>query len=153
MSASSSDSRESGGKPDVSAVLFVCGMNAIRSPMAERLLKAMRGDRIYCDSAGAASGEVDGFALAVMEERGLGIPNHTPKSLDDLDDAYFDLIVTLSPEAHHRALDFAASASIEVEYWPTMDPSTIAGTREQVLDAYRQVRDTLEQKIRQRFGK
>lgn len=136
----------------VSSVLFVCGMNAIRSPMAERLLKSMRGDRIYCDSAGAAAGDVDAFAQAVMAERGLSIATHTPKTLEDLPDIFFDLIVTLSPEAHHRALDLAAGQSIDVEYWPTMDPSTIAGSREQVIDAYRQVRDTLEAKIRKRFG-
>lgn len=136
----------------ITSVLFVCGMNAIRSPMAERLFKDMYGTRIYCDSAGANVGEQDGFAIAVMKERGLDLESHVGKSLEDLDDLYFDLIITLSPEAHHRTLDITSSDPVTVEYWPTMDPSTIAGSREEILEGYRQLRDGLEQKIRTRFG-
>ncbi len=145
-------SEEKSAKP-VSSVLFVCGMNCIRSPMAERLMKDLCGTSIYCDSAGANVGEPDGFAIAVMKERGLDMEAHKGKSVEDLQDLYFDLIITLSPEAHHRALDVASSEALEVEYWPTMDPSTVAGSREEILDAYRQVRDSLEQKIRQKFLK
>ena len=104
------------------------------------------------NSAGASIGEADGFAISVMAERGIDITTHEPKTLEELEDDYFDLIVTLSPQAHHKVMDFVAGSSVEVEYWPTMDPSTIAGSREQVLDAYRQVRDSLEAKIRSRFG-
>ena len=76
-----------------------------------------------------------------MAERGIDISGHSPKTLEDLEEYYFDLIVTLSPQAHHKMLDFMAVKFVEVEYWPTMDPSTVAGSREQVLDAYRQLRD------------
>ncbi|WP_244530611.1 low molecular weight phosphatase family protein [Salaquimonas pukyongi] len=127
-------------------------MNSIRSPMAERLFKNLYGTTIYCDSVGVEEGAADGFAAAVMSERGLDMTTHKTKLFDDLEDIYFDLIVTLSPQAHHRALDVAAGQAIEVEYWPTMDPSTIAGSREQVLEGYRQVRDALEEKIRSRFA-
>lgn len=137
----------------VSSVLFVCGMNCIRSPMAERLLKDLCGTKIYCDSAGVNLGEPDGFAIAVMKERGLDMENHHGKTLEELDDLYFDLIVTLSPEAHHKALDLTTSDAIEVEYWPTLDPSTIAGSRDEILAGYRKVRDSLEEKIRKRFVK
>lgn len=139
------------GEP-VSSVLFVCGMNAIRSPMAEFLSKDLYGKRLYAQSAGAQAGAPDPFAAAVMAERGIPIESHVPVALDDLADSYYDLIVTLSPEAHHRALEFTRDQSVAVEYWPTMDPSTIAGTREQILNAYRQVRDALEARIRRRFG-
>ena len=137
----------------IRSVLFVCGMNAIRSPMAERLLKDICGVKIYCDSAGVNAGELDGFAIAVMNERGLKMDSHRPKRLADMEDTYFDLIITLSPEAHHQALDLTGGESVLIEYWPTMDPSTVAGSRDQVLDSYRQTRDSLEKRIRDRFGK
>lgn len=121
--------------------------------MAERLLKDLCGQEIYCDSAGANTGEPDGFAITVMKERGLDMENHNSKALDDLEDLYFDLIITLSPEAHHRTLDIASGEAVDIEYWPTQDPSTIAGSREEILKAYRQLRDSLELKIREKFGK
>lgn len=138
--------------PKISSVLFVCSMNCIRSPMAEKLVKNLYPGKLYVDSAGASVGEPDGFAINVMAERGIDISGHLPKTLEELEDDYFDLIVTLSPQAHHKVMDFVAGNSVEVEYWPTMDPTTVAGSREQVLDAYRQVRDLLEEKIRSRFG-
>lgn len=137
----------------VSSVLFVCGMNSIRSPMAERLLKELCGTTIFCDSAGANVGEPDGFAISVMKERGLDMESHNGKRVDELEDLYFDLIITLSPQAHHRVLDLTSSEAVDIEYWPTMDPSTVAGNREEILKAYRQVRDGLDEKIREKFGK
>ena len=140
------------GAAQVSSVLFACTMNSIRSPMAERLFKSLLGTTVYCDSVGIEEGETDGFAVAVMSERGLDMAGHKSKRFDDLEDIYFDLIITLSPQAHHKALDLAAGQAIGVEYWPTMDPSTVAGSRDQVLAAYRQTRDALEEKIRSRFA-
>jgi protein-tyrosine-phosphatase len=128
-------------------------MNSIRSPMAEALVKDICGTRIYCDSAGTREGDPDGFAISVMAERGLNLEHHKSKLVEDLDDLYFDLIVTLSPQAHHKVLDLTSSEFVEVEYWPTLDPSTIAGSRDQVLEAYRQLRDGLETKIRTKFAK
>lgn len=145
------DTPEGAAKP-VSSVLFVCGMNAIRSPMAEALVKGIFHRRLYADSAGARAGEPDPFAAAAMAEKGLSLEGHIPKSLEELEDGFYDLVVTLSPEAHHRALEHTSSQSVDVEYWPTMDPSTVAGSREQILEAYRQVRDSLERRIRERFG-
>ena len=146
------DGNDVAGSAPVTSVLFACTMNSIRSPMAERLFKNLLGTTVYCDSAGIEDGDTDGFAVAVMGERGLDMVSHKSKRLDDLEDIYFDLIITLSPQAHHKALDLAAGQAIEVEYWPTMDPTTVAGSRDQVLAAYRQVRDALEQKIRGRFA-
>jgi protein-tyrosine-phosphatase len=134
------------------SVLFVCAMNAIRSPMAENLTKAIYGNAIYARSAGVNAGDPDPFVQSVMAERGIAMQTHHPVTLDDLGDSYFDLVVTLSPEAHHRVLQLLRAHSVDVEYWPTMDPSTVAGKREQVLDAYRQTRDRLEERIRKRFG-
>ncbi len=134
------------------SVLFVCAMNAIRSPMAEYLTRDLFGKSIYAESAGVHAGEPDAFMIQVMSERGISVAGHAPASLEQLADGFFDLIVTLSPEAHHRALAASRAQAVEVEYWPTMDPSGVAGNREQVLDAYRQVRDAIEAKIKARFA-
>jgi len=134
------------------SVLFVCGMNSIRSPIAEYLTRELFGTKIYVQSAGVRAGEPSGFTEAVMKERGIPIVDHQPTTLEDLADQYFDLIVTLSPEAHHRALELTRTQAVEVEYWPTADPSTVAGNREQVMEAYTNVRDFLENRIEARFS-
>lgn len=134
------------------SVLFVCAMNSIRSPMAEHLMKAAYGSRVFVDSAGIHAGDPDGFMISVMAEKGIDLAAHQPSTLDDMEDSYFDLIVTLAPEAHHRALEWTRSQAVDVEYWPTMDPSSVAGSREQVLEAYRQTRDMIDRRIRSRFG-
>lgn len=141
------------GRPQ--AVLFACGLNAIRSPMAAALLKHFYGSRTYVASAGVRKGELDPFATAVMEEIGLDIAKHRPMTFEELEDwegLNFDLIITLSPEAHHRALDLTRVLAAEVEYWPTPDPSGLGGNREQQLDAYRAVRDQLMKRIKERFS-
>ena len=137
------------------AVLFACGLNAVRSPMAAALLKQMLGGSLYVGSAGVRKGELDPFAIAVMEEIGIDITSHGPitfEELEDLEGLNFDLIVTLSPEAHHKALELTRTLAAEVEYWPTPDPTAVEGNREQRLDAYRAVRDLLVNKIRERFA-
>jgi len=137
------------------AVLFACGLNAIRSPMAAAMLRQMLGRSIYVGSAGVRKGELDPFAVAVMAEIGLDISRHKPLTFEELDDwegLNFDLIVTLAPEAHHRALEITRASAVDVEYWPTPDPSVVEGSREQRLDAYRQVRDQLWAHIRERFA-
>jgi protein-tyrosine-phosphatase len=120
--------------------------------MAENLTRALFGDRIYARSAGVAAGDTDPFMQAVMAERGVLTSGHQPMTLEELGDSYFDLVITLSPEAHHHVLQLLRSQAIDVEYWPTMDPSTVAGNRDQVLEAYRQTRDRLEERVRARFG-
>jgi len=137
------------------AVLFACGLNAIRSPMAAAMLREMFGRSIYVGSVGVRKGELDPFAVAAMAEIGLDISRHKPltfEELDDLEGLNFDLIVTLAPEAHHRALEITRTDAVDVEYWPTPDPSIIEGSREQRLDAYRAVRDQLLAQIRERFA-
>ena len=137
------------------AVLFACGLNSVRSPIAAGLFSQMFGRAIYVGSAGVRKGELDPFAVAVMAEIGLDISRHKPitfEELEDLEGLNFDLIVTLAPEAHHRALEITRTSSVEVEYWPTPDPTGIEGSREQRLDAYRDVRDQLLNRLRQRFS-
>lgn len=133
------------------AVLFACSRNAVRSPMAAAILKHLAGKRIYVDSAGVRPGEPDPFAIAVMEEMGVDMSRHEPASIGDLHDLSFDLIVTLAPEAQHKALELAHGYAVDVEYWPTPDPTLASGSREQILEAYRDVRDRLFAKIKQRF--
>ena len=144
-----------GGATDLpGAVLFACTMNSVRSPMAAAILRHLAGRRIYVESAGVRAGGPDAFATAVMEEIGIDISQHTPHTLRGLHDTSFDLIVTLSPEAHHQALELTRTMAVEVEYWPTFDATMMVGhgSREQILHAYRAVRDQLFQRIKQRFG-
>src|SRR4029453_18712167 len=133
------------------SVLFCCTLNSIRSPMAEALLKYLHGKRIYVDSVGGRASEIDGFAIAAMDEIGIDLAKHKSKTFEQLEDTSFDLIISLSPEAQHSAVEMTRTMACEVEYWPTMDPSMIEGTREERLDAYRDVRDTLMARIRERF--
>ncbi len=138
------------------AVLFACGLNSVRSPMAAGLLKQMFGKTVYVGSAGVQKGEPDPFAVAVMEEIGIDISRHKPhtfEELDELEGLNFDLIVTLSPPAHHKALELTRTLAADVEYWPTADPTAAEGNREQRLDAYREVRDQLMKRMHERFGK
>jgi protein-tyrosine-phosphatase len=129
-------------------------MNSVRSPMAAAILRHLAGRRVYVASGGVRAGGPDAFAAAVMEEIGIDIAHHTPHTLRDLYDTSFDLIITLSPEAHHQALELTRTMAVEVEYWPTFDASGMIGYagREQVLQAYRDVRDQLFGRIKQRFG-
>jgi protein-tyrosine-phosphatase len=136
------------------SVLFMCAYNAVRSPMAEAMAKHFFGKSVYVQSAGARKGEVDPFALEVLDEIGIDARKHKPKSVEELEEwegLNFDLIVTLSPEAHHKALDLTRTVASEVEYWPTPDPTVVQGAREQVLEAYRAVRDGLMQRIKTRL--
>ena len=133
------------------AVLFACTRNAIRSPMAEALLKHFHGARIYVQSVGVRPGLIDPFAVVVMEEMGIDIARHRQRSFDDLEDDSFDLVISLSPEAQHRAVEMTRHMACEVEFWNTFDPSLVEGTREMRLEAYRDVRDALMQRILQRF--
>lgn len=133
------------------SVLFACTENALRSPMAEALLKHLYGHRIFVDSVGVRAGALDGFAVEVMAELGLDIAKHRAKTFDDLEDTSFDLIVSMSPEAQHTAAELTRSTSAEIEFWRIFDPSIVEGGRAARLDAYRQVRDQLMARIRERF--
>ncbi|HEY2444773.1 MAG TPA: hypothetical protein VGI20_03440 [Rhizomicrobium sp.] len=134
------------------AVLFACTMNAVRSPMAAALMRHLYGRFVYIDSVGARAGELDPFAAEVMDEIGIAIGRHRPKAFEDLEDISFDLIVTLSPEAHHKAMEMTRTMAVEVDYWPTFDPTAVEGSRGQRLDAYRSVRDALMDHIERRFA-
>jgi protein-tyrosine-phosphatase len=120
--------------------------------MAEGLLKFLQGDRIFIDSVGVHPGEIDGFSVTVMDEIGIDISRHKAKSFEDLEDSYFDLIIPLSPEAQHTALEMTRVMACEVEFWNTFDPSLVESEdRETILDAYRQVRDQLMERLKARF--
>lgn len=133
------------------SVLFACSMNSIRSPMAAALLRHLTANSLYVRSAGVRAGEADYFAIEVMNELGIDISSHEPHSIAELHDTSFDLVITLSPEAHHQALEMTRTMAVDVEYWPTIDPSFAQGSREQKLDAYRKCRDNLFNAIKQRF--
>jgi protein-tyrosine-phosphatase len=145
---------EARGKELPAAVLFACTMNAVRSPMAAAILRHLAGRRTYVKSAGVRAGDADPFVAVVMSEIGIDLSQHAPQTLRDLNDTSFDLIVTLSPEAHHQAMELTRTMAVEVEYWPTFDATVMigSGNRDQVLEAYRAVRDALFMRVKRRFG-
>lgn len=127
-------------------------MNVVRSPMAEILARRMLPPTTFIASAGVRVGERDPFVDSVLAEEGLSLNDRQPRTMEDLEDDYFDLIVTLAPEAHHAALELTRSMAVEVEYWPTADPTTVSGTRDQIMAAYRDVRERLKARIAMRFA-
>lgn len=133
------------------SVLFACTLNSIRSPMAAALLQRLQGGRIFVDSVGVRTAPIDPFAVTVMAEIGIDIASHQPKGFDDLDDTSFDLVVSLSPDAQHAAVELTRTSACEVEFWPIFDPTAIDGSRAETLAAYRLVRDQLQQRIGERF--
>jgi protein-tyrosine-phosphatase len=138
----------------VQSVLFVCAWNSVRSPMAEAIARHYFGKSIYVQSAGVRKGEADPFAISALDEIGIDAAKHKPRTLEELEEwegLNFDLIVSLSPEAHHAALELTRTIAADVEYWPTPDPTITQGSRDQRLDAYRNVRDGLVYRIRMRL--
>lgn len=133
------------------AILFVCTENAIRSPMAEALFKKQFKDKAYAQSAGIRPGPPNPFMHEVMTEAGFDLTHHKARTLAELQDSLFDLIITLSPEAHHQAMELTRTMAVDVEYWPTMDPTLTDGNREQRLNAFRSCRDNLAKRIQERF--
>jgi len=120
--------------------------------MAAALARQLFAGKMYIESAGVLKGDPDPFTAAVMEEIGVDLSDHQPHTFDELADTNFDLVISLAPEAHHKALELTRTEYIEVEYWPTMDPTIVHGSREQILDAYRAVRDGLKRRIEERFA-
>ncbi len=133
------------------AVLFACTLNSIRSPMAAGLLRHFHAHDIFVDSVGVRAREVDGFAVEVMAEMGIDISAHHPKTFEELEDTSFDLVISLSPRAQHKAVDLTRYMACDVEFWHTLDPSVVEGNREGRLNAYRTVRDELSERIKARF--
>ena len=136
------------------AVLFACNANRVRSPMAEGLMKLFYGQEVYVDSCGLKpERELDPFVTVVMDEIGADLSHHRPKSFDDLEDDSFDVVISLTPEAQHRAVELSRGRAVEIEYWPTFDPALTEGSREAILEAHRRTRDQLAARIVERFGK
>ena len=133
------------------SLLFACTMNAVRSPMAAAIARHLLGRAVYIESAGVKAGELDPLAVEAMEEIGIEIAGHVPRRFEELEDTSFDLVITLTPEAQHKAVELTRTNATEVEYWPTMDPTVVEGSREQRLEAYRMVRDKLLARLKDRF--
>ena len=140
------------------AVLFCCDHNAVRSPMAEGLMKQLYGQRAYVQSAGCKNDlEIDGFSIAVCQELGIELARHRSRSFDEMIEAgddlgQFDLIVALSSASQRRALELTKTSHVEVLFWPIIDPTAIGDGREAKLAAYRQARDQIRDRMLDRFG-
>lgn len=130
-----------------SSVLFACTTNSVRSPMAEALLKHHLGLRVYVDSVGVRPLPIDPLAIAAMAEKGLDVSRHRAKAFDDLEDTSFDLVISLSPEAHHHAVELTRGSACELAFWPTFDATAVEGSLEARMAAFRSVRDSLIERI------
>ena len=119
--------------------------------MAEEILKSFKGQYIYVDPVGVCAGKPKGFMIEVMAEVDIDLSNHVPKTFQLLDDRSFDLVISLSPEAQHSTVELTRWMACEVEYWPTLDPTILTGSREIRLNGYRSMRENLFEKIRDRF--
>jgi protein-tyrosine-phosphatase len=133
------------------SVLFACTENRLRSPMAEALMKYLHGGQIYVQSVGVRPSAIDPFVLVVLDEIGIDRSRHRARSFEDLEDDYFDLVISMSPEAQHRAVELTRKSACALEYWPVLDPSLVDGSRAVQLDAYRTLRDDLLRRLLQRF--
>ncbi len=140
-------------KKGISAILFACNINAVRSAMAEAMIKVTYPGTIFADSCGVSPGNPDGFAISVMEEIGIDMNTHQPKSFDDLDSAFYDVIVSFSPEAHEMAVGLTHSIDCETLYWPVDNLANLTGSRDERLRAYRNVRDVIQGNLERYLGK
>ena len=140
------------------SVLFCCDHNAVRSPMAEGIMKKMYGMRCYIQSVGVKNDlEIDGFSIAVCAELGVELSRHRSRSFDEMEDwgddlSSFDLVLALSPASQRRALDLTQFYHLDVEYWPILDPTGLGDTREARMIGYRQARDQIISRLTERFG-
>ena len=137
----------------IGAILFACNINAVRSAMAEAMIKVTYPGKIFADSCGVSPGNPDGFAIAVMEEIGINMNTHQPKSFDDLDSAFYDVIISFSPEAHEAAVALTQSMDCETLYWPVDNLANLTGSRDERLRAYRHVRDIIQGNLENYLGK
>ena len=133
------------------SVLFACNYNAVRSPMAAAMLRRLHGRVIFVDSVGLRARPIDPFAVAVLEEIGIDLKEHHSKTFEEMEDTSFDLVISLTPEAQHRAVELTRTMACEVEFWPSPDPTAREGSRAEILTAYRALRDSLWQRLRERF--
>ncbi len=137
------------------SVLFVCNQNSVRSPMAEILLRqaaaaARAEDRVAAVSAGVYEGAPDPFLPATLEEVGAPAPASPPQDLAATDLSKFDLFVALTHEAEAALKEQVAADKIE--FWDTENPSLTRGSRDQIMESYRRVRDALAAQIAARFA-
>ncbi|MCU0817953.1 MAG: low molecular weight phosphatase family protein [Beijerinckiaceae bacterium] len=139
-------------RPALQAVLFVCSLNAVRSPMAEALCRSRYGRQIYVDSAGLQKSDRDPFMLSVLREVGIEFESDQPHVLEEVDYEGVDLVIALSPEAYARAQTMLRATAVELIHWSIPDATQSGGTREQRLFAYREVREQLDKLIREEIG-
>ena len=151
--ADSGDNVPANAGGQVGAILFACNINAVRSAMAEAMVKHAFPGRVFVDSCGVTPGIQDGFATAVMHEIGLDMSAHEPKSFHDLDSGFYDVIISFSPEAHDAARALTQNMDCDTLYWPVDNLANLTGSREEMLRAYRHVRDDIRRKLSLYFGK
>ena len=140
-------------KKEIGAILFACNINAVRSAMAEAMIKVTYPGKIFADSCGVSPGNPDGFAIAVMEEIGINMNTHQPKSFDELDSAFYDVIISFSPEAHDAAVALTQCMDCDTLYWPVDNLANLTGSRDERLRAYRHVRNMIQGKLERYLGK
>lgn len=140
------------------SILFCCDHNAVRSPMAEGIMKKLYGTGTYVQSAGVKNDlEIDGFCISVCKEIDVELSRHRSRSFDEMvqwgdDISSYDLVIALSPASQRRALELTRFYHLDVDYWPIMDPTGLGESRQAKLESYRQTRDQILERIIARWG-
>ncbi|KJZ21937.1 low molecular weight phosphatase family protein [Tritonibacter mobilis] len=140
------------------SILFCCDHNAVRSPMAEGIMKKLYGTGTYVQSAGVKNDlEIDGFCISVCQEIDVELSRHRSRSFDEMeqwgdDISSYDLVIALSPASQRRALELTRFFHLDVEYWPIMDPTGLGESRQAKLESYRQTRDQILERLIARWG-
>lgn len=131
---------------DKRRVLFVCTHNSARSQMAEGMLREWAGDQFAAFSAGTEATAVRPEAVQVMAEIGIDISGHTSKSIDTFRGQAFEWFITVCDEAQQNCpvLPGVPNAA----HWSIEDPSDAEGSADERLEAFRQARDRLRDRLR-----
>lgn len=128
-----------------SKILFLCTGNSCRSQMAEGFARALAGDQWEVHSAGTAPAGVNPRAVKAMAEAGVDISVHTSKAIDPDLLKSADAVITLCGDAAESCP--VTPPGVKRIHWPLPDPARAAGTEEEIMAAFRAVRDEIKERV------
>lgn len=130
-------------------VLFLCTGNSARSQMAEAFLRHYAGDRYEAQSAGLEPKGLNPLTLKVMQEIGYPMDGHTSKSVSTyLGKTLFHYLITVCDDAEKNCPTVWPGMNQRL-HWSFDDPAAYQGSEEERLAKFREVRDQIEQKVRE----
>jgi arsenate reductase (thioredoxin) len=131
-----------------SRVIFLCTGNSARSQMAEAFLRKYGGDRFEAHSAGLEPKGLNPLTVKVMDEVGIDISNQRSKGVNEyLGKALFEYLITVCDDAEKNCPTVWPGINKRM-HWSFDDPAALEGTQEEKLAKFREIRDRIEQKVR-----